>query len=193
MWAACFRSWVGTVLVATAGVGTGCVTADGLDNKLRDASTAYNRSLRWGDADRAAGHLPVEAQKPFLANHEDFEQELVIVDYELTRLDLDKQSGIAASRAVITWHTADELIVKTTVVDQAWQYHEGDFVLVDERRAGGVPLGLFAEVQEDPHPYLPGLEAYRKAHEIGQENKKKRRKRRRRSQSPDRATAQARP
>ena len=149
-----------------------------MQEKLRDATAAYNGSLRWGDIDRAAEWLPAEARDRFLARHESVDEELVIVDYQMTRLDLDRETGIAGSRAEIMWHTDRHLVVKTTRVDQLWQFHDGDFVLVDERRSGGDPLAIYAEVEEQPHPYLPGVEAYRKAHEIGKDNKKKGRRKR---------------
>lgn len=160
-----------------------CASGDGMQEKLRDASTVYNRSLRWGDIDRAAEHLPAEAQQAFLEKHESVSDELVIVDYELTRLDLDKETGVAASRAEITWHTQRSTIVKATTVDQLWQFHDGRFVLVDERRSAGTPLAIFAEREEDPHPYLPGIRAYRRQHEIGQENKKKRRSKKKKDEA----------
>jgi hypothetical protein len=165
-----------------------CATGDGMQEKLRDATMGYNSSLRWGDIDRAVAWLPVGAHDAFLSRYEQVEDKLVIVDYEMTRLDLDKETGIAGSRAEITWHTDRRLIVETTRVDQLWQFHEGKFVLVDERRAGGSPLAIFAERGEVPHPYLPGVEAYRKAHDIGKDNKKKGGKRRKKAEA-SRATA----
>jgi hypothetical protein len=154
------------------------VTNDGMQEKLRDTTAAYNRSLRWNDYDRAASYLPRPVQPAFLAHHDEVADQLVIVDYELTRLDLDKQTGIAACRAEISWHTDRRLIVETTAVDQVWQWHQGEFVLVDERRSGGAPLAIFAEPGEDTHPYLPGLEAYRKANAIGADEKTQRQQRR---------------
>ena len=48
----------------------------------------------------------------------------------------------------------------------------------------GTPLSVFAEAAEDPHPYLPGLEAYRKEHKIGEKNKyEKKSKRRQRKEA----------
>jgi len=155
-----------------------CATGDGMQEKLYDATAAYNRSLRWSDYDRAAAHVPAAAQPAFLAHHDEIADELVIVDYELTRLDLDKATGVAACRAEISWHTDRRLIVETTAVDQLWQWHQGQFVLVDERRSGGAPLAIFAEPGEDPHPYLPGLESFRKANAIGEDEKSQRKRRR---------------
>jgi hypothetical protein len=155
----------------------GCMTGDGMQTKLRDATTEYNRSLRWRDVDVAAEYLPAESQQIFLAKHEEMGEELVVVDYELTRLDLDKTTGVAASRAQIWWHTDDSTVLETTMVDQLWQFHEGKFVLVDERRSGGERLSLFAEFLEDEHPWLPGLEHYRKTRAIGEDNKKHKGKR----------------
>jgi hypothetical protein len=165
-----------------------CAMGDGMQEKLRDATEGYNSSLRWGDFDRAAEWLPSDAQDAFLSRHEAVDDKLVVVDYQMTRLDLDKEKGVAGSRAEILWHTDRQLVVKTTRVDQLWQFHEGRFVLVDERRSGGAPLAIFAEIGEGPHPYLPGLEAYRKAYEIGEDNKKKG-PRRRKAADRERATA----
>jgi hypothetical protein len=156
-----------------------CLSGDGLSDKLRDATRGYNSALRWGDVDRAAEFLPAASQQAFMNTQDLAREDLFIVEYEMTRLDLDHERGVAASRALITWHTEKVLIVKQTMVDQLWQFHEGDFVLVDERRAGGDPLPIFAEVDAVPHPYLPGLEAYRKDNEIGKENKGRKRARRR--------------
>ncbi len=157
-----------------------CLSGDGLSDKLRDATRSYNGALRWGDIDRAAEYLPVTSRQAFMDRQDTAREDLVIVEYEMTRLDLDHERGVAASRAVITWHTDKMLIVKQTIVDQLWQFHDGDFVLVDERRAGGEPLAIFAETEEIPHPYLPGLEAFREAYEIGKENKGRKSKRRQR-------------
>jgi hypothetical protein len=165
-------------LVLLAFVASACATGDGMQEKLRDATAGYNRSLRWSDYDRAASHLPAAAQPAFLAHHDEIGDQLVIVDYELTRLDLDKDTGIAACRAEISWHTDRRLIVETTAVDQLWQWYQGQFVLVDERRSGGAPLAIFAEPGEDPHPYLPGIEAFREEHAIGKDEKAERRRRR---------------
>ena len=158
-------------LLVVAGTASACMTGDGMQTKLRDASTEYNKSLRWRDLDRAAEWLPADSQQAFLARQDEYAKELVVLDYELTRLDLDKRTGVAASRAQLWWHTDDSTVVETTTVDQLWQFHEGKFVLVDERRGGGTRLGLFAE-HDGEHPYLPGLQRYRKVHDIGIEKDK---------------------
>jgi hypothetical protein len=183
------RLW--SLVVAIGLLGPACASGDGMQTKLRDATSGYNGSLRWGDIDRAAEYLPAEAQMLFMETHDDVEDALVIVDYEVTRLDLDKSTGIAASRAEISWHTDRELIVRKTTVDQLWQFHDGRFVLVDERRRAGRPLAIFAEVEEDPHPYLPGLQAYREVHAIGEENKSTRKARRGRARRRSDGPAQA--
>lgn len=146
----------------------GCASTDGMVDKLYDSTRAYNRSLRWGDWDRAAEHIPQEAADAFMDAHMAVEDRLVVLDYEMTRLEVDKVNGVAASQVEIQWHTDRQLVVRRTTVDHLWQWHEGRWVLVDERRSGGRPLAIFAEVSADgSHPYLPGLEAYRDTHAIG--------------------------
>jgi hypothetical protein len=163
-------------LLLVISLAVGCMAGDGMQTKLRDASTEYNRALRWRDIDIAAAFLPVESKQAFMRAHEDVAKELIVVDYELMRLDLDKTTGVAASRAQIWWHTNDTTVIENTLVDQLWQFHEGKFVLVDERRSGGTRLGLFAELIEEEHPWLPGLQRYRVDHEVGKDNKDKKRK-----------------
>jgi hypothetical protein len=171
------------LVVTLASPALGCATADGMQEKLYDATRGYNRALRWGDFDRAAAYLPDPSVDAFLSQTEEVEDKLVIIDYQLSRLKLEKQTGQAASRVEIKWHTDDRLIVEETIVDQTWQFYEGQWFLVDERRARGKPLAIFAEtptdendeaVADSPHPYLPGLEGFRDTHEIGLSPQEKR-------------------
>ncbi|MFV8751290.1 hypothetical protein ACNOYE_12165 [Nannocystaceae bacterium ST9] len=155
----------------------GCAASDGMIEKLYDSTRAYNRSLRWGDWDRAASYLPQKSVDEFVEAHQAVEEKLVVIDYEMARIEVDKQTGIAASQVRISWHTESELIVRETTVNHLWQWHEGRWVLVDERRSGGKPLGIFAEVEEgDHHPWLPGLAAYREEFAIGLSDDEKRKR-----------------
>ena len=174
--------------VALGGVllgASGCATSDGMIDKLYDSTRVYNRSLRWGDWDRAAEYLPGASTNAFIDAHRAHEDRLVVLDYRMTRLEIDKSNGVAASQVEIDWHTDDHLVVRTTVVDHVWQWYEGRWVLVDERRSGGKPLAIFAELGEsDTHPYLPGLEAFREQYAIGMgpDEKRKRERERRKAE-----------
>jgi hypothetical protein len=175
-----------------------CATPDGgMQEKFYDATRAYNRALRWGDFDRAAEYVPAAAVDAFLDQHDAVADKLVILDYQLTRLELDRKTGKAGSRVEVRWHTDDRLVVETTVVDQQWQFYEGGWWLVDERRARGKPLAIFAEAGRAeepgeagpalPHPYLPGLDEFRDARDIGLSpaEKRKRDRARRRARRLD--------
>jgi hypothetical protein len=152
-----------------------CATGDGMVDKLYDSTRAYNRSLRWADFDRAAEHLPTTSANAFLDSHDIGEEELVIVDYKMTRLKVNKQHGTAAARVQVEWHTEDRLILEKTIVDEIWQWHDGRWYLVDERRVTGEPVALFAEgdLSDGEHPYLPGLKRFRDDRGIGLEGKEK--------------------
>lgn len=199
-----------SVLMISATVtSAGCASADGMQEKLYDATRGYNRSLRWGDWDRAAEYLPPESADGFLDSHEGTSEKLVVLDYNLTRLKLDKNTGRAACRVQISWHLDDNLVVKDTTVDQWWQFYEGAWYLVDERRVTGTPLTIFAELDDEDedgdegeyegddedegdddealasnaHPYLPGLDRFRDSRDIGlnEDEKRKRDKARRKA------------
>lgn len=167
------------LLLSSVVTGLGCAASDGMVEKLYDSTRAYNRSLRWGDWDRAAEHLPAASANAFIDSHQEVEDELVVLDYRMTRLEVDKINGIAASQVEISWHTADNLVVRDTTVNHLWQWYEGRWILVDERRSAGKPLTIFAEVSEDqPHPYLPGLKAFREEYAIGMDADEKRKRER---------------
>ncbi len=168
-----------TLLGAMAVGASGCATSDGMVEKLYDTTRAYNRSLRWGDWDRAASYIPQASTNAFIETHQAVEDRLVVIDYQMTRLEIDKLNGVAASQVELSWHTEDQLVVRTTTVNHLWQWYEGRWVLVDERRSGGKPLAIFAELAEDqPHPYLPGLDAFRDEYAIGLDPDEKRKRER---------------
>ena len=50
---------VAALVLSGVATGPACAASDGMIEKLYDSTRAYNRSLRWGDWDRAAEHLPV--------------------------------------------------------------------------------------------------------------------------------------
>ncbi len=172
-------SLVMMLLLPLLGLGAqACATGDGMVDKLYDTTRAYNRSLRWADFDRASEHLPPASSDAFLDQHDLSRDKLVIIDYEMMRLKVNKQEGTAAARVQVQWHTDDRLIVEKTVVDQVWQWYEGRWFLVDERRISGEPVVMFAEGEkiagvEEDHPYLPGLIKFREERGIGLEGAEK--------------------
>src|SRR5689334_101828 len=117
------RSLLALALLATPLLG--CAASDGMIEKLYDSTRSYNRSLRWGDWDRAAEYLPQKSVDAFIEAHQEVEQRLVVIDYEMARIEADKGSGIAASQVRISWHTETDLVVRETLVDHLWQWHEG--------------------------------------------------------------------
>jgi hypothetical protein len=169
----------------------GCATAgDGMQEKLYETTRAYNRALRWADYDRAAAYVPAEAEDAFLDDHGKFDEELVMIDYNLTRLKMEKQQGIATCRVKLSWHTDRNNVIRDTEVEQVWQFFQGQWYLVDERRVKGEPLALFAELGEQEeleHPYLPGLMEFREKREIGLSDKEKKERERERRRSRRRA------
>ncbi len=170
------RLFLSVVLMA-APMGACATSGDGMQEKLYDATRGYNKALRWSDYDRAAAYVPAESEDRFLDEHQSVEDELVVLDYQLTRLKFEKQDGIASCRVKITWHTDRNLIVRETFVDQLWQFYEGSWYLVDEWRAQGEPLAIFAEKGEQmelDHPYLPGLDRFRDLRDIGLSDDEKR-------------------
>lgn len=138
-----------------------CASADGMQAKLYDTSRAYNKAVRWADYDLAARHVPAPWIEAYLDEHERLAKDIVIVDYELTRLGINRERGTAESRVSMQWHTERRLVIETTVLAQAWQWYEGAWLLVDERVLSGKPLAFVPDADDEEHPYLPGLARFR--------------------------------
>ena len=166
-------------MVLSAGT-LACATMSGLNDKFDIASRSYNRAVRWGDVDKAMAYLPPESVPGFLAEREDADEEINIVDYERLRVSVDPTEAEGFSRVVVHWHYDDSLVIETSVVDQVWQYYNGAWVLVDEWQVKGEPLFIFAERDEaepeTPHPYLPGLSSFRETRMIGLSDAEKRKR-----------------
>ena len=160
--------------------GGGCAVGSGMQDKFDVASRSYNRAVRWNDLDGAMAYLPSESQPGFLAEREDADDEIQIVDYERVRLSLDPGKAQGSVRVLMRWHYDDSIVVETSVVDQVWQFFDGAWVLVDEWQIKGEPLFLFANREDGetdaPHPYLPGLESFRETRMIGLSDAEKRKK-----------------
>lgn len=160
--------------------GAGCAVGSGMQDKFDMASRSYNRAVRWNDLDAAMAYLPSESQPGFLAEREDADDEIEIVDYERVRLSLDPGNAQGSVRVIMRWHYDDSIVVETSVVDQVWQFFDGTWVLVDEWQIKGEPLFLFANREDGetdvPHPYLPGLESFRETRMIGLSDAEKRKK-----------------
>ena len=188
-------SFLGASLIGLVTL-AGCANVgDGMKEKLYETTRAYNRALRWADYDRAAAYVPAEAEDEFLDDHSKYDEELVMIDYNLTRLKMEQQQGIATCRVKLQWHTDRDIVVHETEVEQVWQFFQGRWFLVDERRIDGDPLALFAErgeYDELDHPYLPGLAAFRDDRDIGlSEKEQKARDRERRKAKRNAADPQS--
>ncbi len=145
-----------------------CANSDGVQDKFYDAARKFNSSLRWGDFDRAAEYLPGSSVNAFLDQHEEHDEELIILEYNIKRMNLIKKKGIARARVEMSWHTDRDVVVRKTTVDETWQYYGGKWFLVDEHRISGDPVTIFSERETDEeHPYLPGLKEFRENRGIG--------------------------
>ncbi len=153
---------------------------NGLSDKFDIASRSYNRALRWDDMDTAVAFLPPESVPGFLAERETTEDVIKIVDYDRVRVQVDQKHAQGFVRVMLQWHYDDSLTVETCMIDQIWQYHSGDWTLVEEWQIKGSPLFFFADYDEEdpeaPHPYLPGLESFRETRMIGLSDAEKRKK-----------------
>ena len=128
----------------------GCVSGILNDrDRLKMALEEYNDGLRWGRVESSCAHLPEAERQKFAERFAQLQGDLEVMDYEVQRLQWDRDHGTATVRVDVSWSLKRRGIVERSVMEQRWQEVGGGWMLVQQRRIGGVPLPL---LDEEPAP-----------------------------------------
>ncbi len=137
-----------TLLVCSLAA-AGCITGMGYSmvDQVTNAAREYNNDVRWGRWEQAAEHVPRDRRARFVEKRTQLDDVLEIADFELVNITIDKQKETAQARVDYTWTLKDRGIVEKTTTKQAWERHDGVWVVSTETRVKGSPLSLFDEPQ----------------------------------------------
>ena len=101
----------------------------------------FNDGIRWGMAEKSAGHLPVEKRQKFAEQWSALEEELDVMDYEIQRVEWGENHDTADVRVDLTWTLKRRGIVERTVVMQHWVRDRG-WLLASMKRLKGPALAI---------------------------------------------------
>jgi hypothetical protein len=135
------RLWPALIFAAGCMPGMGYSTVDQVTNAARE----YNNDVRWGRYDQAAEHIDREHRDRFVERHTSLDELLEIADFELVNIEVDKKKQTAQARVDYTWTLKNRGIVEKTTTKQAWERHDGSWIMAHETRVKGAPLVLFDE------------------------------------------------
>jgi hypothetical protein len=115
------------------------------EETLTREARAFNDDLRWARWEAVSSAMPRDEATAFLARVAALEDELVLADYEVTSLTFAPGSNAAAVVARIEWYYNRDPRLHHTVVEQAWEYQHGRWLVTKLRRARGDRFGLVTE------------------------------------------------
>ncbi len=121
----------------------------------------FNGGIRWGRYDEVANRLAPEVRAHYMDRINALGDEIEILDYEVTRVDLAPEGKKATARVEISWTSQRRGIVEHTSVAQNWERHKGTLAwqVVKQVRVRGAPMFLFDEpAAKKPAPPPPPSE-----------------------------------
>jgi hypothetical protein len=121
------------------------------DNLIREART-FNDDVRWSRWEAASAAMPKDDGAAFLARVSAVEGDLMLGDYEVTSINFAAGSEAATVVAHFEWYTRRDPTVRSTTLEQRWEYREGRWTMVKVRRTRGDRLGLVTEPVPPPAP-----------------------------------------
>lgn len=117
------------------------------DSLLRTARE-FNDGLRWGHDENVTPCLtPVEAQG-LQTRRADLGDDLVMADEEVTSIKILPGSEKATVVADFSWFSQRRAVVKKSTVEQKWEWIDGRWMVVSQRRVRGDRFPLVPEPLE---------------------------------------------
>lgn len=118
----------------------GCAIVEGPKEKLSKSAFMFNEGLRWGRYDDV---LPVVDQKHlehFMDVHKEWGRDVQISSAEIASSTYNEEDRTARIQVTFVWYRKKEMVVRTTVTLQNWEYREGHWIMVAEEFKSGDPF-----------------------------------------------------
>ena len=133
--------------------GSGCLSgAQRRQETLSRASREFAEGLRWGRYDQVASHLSAEEARLFSQRLGYVGPELAMADAEITSINLADDATHATVIADFSWYNQRKALVRAATVQQDWEWHDGRWLCVRQRRLRGDRFPLVPEPLMTPPP-----------------------------------------
>lgn len=114
------------------------------DNLVREART-FNDDFRWARWEALTAAMPKEDGKLFLGRVGEVGDELVLADYEVTSITFVQGSEAATVVVRFDWYMKSQMRLRSTTLEQRWEWKEGRWLAVKHRRTRGDRFPLVTE------------------------------------------------
>lgn len=138
-------------LVVALVVVTGCLSATQRreDNLVREARL-FNDDFRWARWEAMTTAMPRDDGQMFMGRVGDVGEDLVLADYEVTSITFTDGSRGAKVAVKVEWYMKREPTVKASFLEQRWEFREGRWLMVQQRRTRGDRFPLVTEPAPTP-------------------------------------------
>ncbi len=105
----------------------------------------FNDDLRWSRYEQAAKALPADEIPLFLGRANLIGEELVWGDSDVVSITFGTPSTTAVSVVKVDWYYRRDQIVKSTTLEQRWQFADEHWTMIKQRRLRGERFPLVTE------------------------------------------------
>ena len=105
----------------------------------------FNDDFRWGRWDVLGQSMTPEENALFQARKDLLDNDLVIVDYEVTSIRFLQSSQAAAVDVHIEWYKKSDPSVRQTTLVQRWELRGSHWMMIKQRRVRGTRFPLVPE------------------------------------------------
>jgi len=147
------RRVVAALAVAlAAGIFTaGCFAASQhREELLIKQARMFNDDWRWARWEAMATAMPREDAVAFQERVQAVEEQLVLANYEVIKIEFDADKQGATVSAWFEWYLKRDPIVRKTTVAERWEQRNGQWQVVKIRRTRGDRFGLVTEPAAAP-------------------------------------------
>jgi hypothetical protein len=124
----------------------GCLTpSQRREEDLVREARIFNDDFRWGRWDVLGQSMPPEENALFQARKDLLDNDLVIVDYEVTSIRFLQNSQAATVDVHIEWYMKSDPSVRQTTLVQRWELRGSHWMMIKQRRVRGARLPLVPE------------------------------------------------
>jgi hypothetical protein len=139
------KSIAGIVALLVVGA-LGCITpGQGREADLIRDARLFNDDFRWGRWDVLGQSMIPEENALFQARKNLLDNDLVIVDYEVTSVRFLQSSQAATVDVHIEWYKKNDPSVRQTTLIQRWELRGSRWMMIKQRRVRGTRFPLVPE------------------------------------------------
>jgi hypothetical protein len=128
----------------------GCLTAtQRREEDLTTNARFWNDEFRWGRWDSVGQSMTPKENALFQERRHLVEDDLMLVDYEVTAIHFLEQSRAATVDVILEWYRKTDPNVRHASLQQRWEHRGGRWMMIKQRRVRGDRFPLVPEPAEE--------------------------------------------